>query len=548
MNKTQISFNREAREKVLKGVNIMADAVGSTLGARGQNVAIAKTTPQGQVYERIVLHDGVSVARAIELEDETENMGAQLLKQAAQKQVDEVGDGTTAVMLLAQAIINESHTLIASGVNPMSLRKGLESAADDLTSELERMAKPVRGLKDLKYIATISAEDPELGGLVAETYHKLSKDGVITVEESKSSETLVEHQEGMQLDKGYMHPWFVTNPERMEAILENPYFLITDKSITSLNEFAGFFEQFTKLSRTLVIISPDISGEALPLLIQNKLQGKLAILGIQAPSFGDDQKNILQDIAILTGGKFISTDAGYKFEDLTTDDLGFAEYISATKDETIIVGGRGKKTDVEKRIASIRKTLEHEEGEFDKQRLRSRLGKLTNGVAVIRVGGRTEVEMKERRERALDSVAATHAAMEKGIIPGGEVAYLKVRKILERTQKDVAGLKAVGVKGFSENNLITDKILFKALGRPFQKLLSNADISEVSAALALVGKGEDWGIDVTDGQAKDMVKAGIVDPVLVPIHALQNAVSVAVQIMTTNTVIVPLEKKEHSTV
>lgn len=527
--KTRIISGQEAREKLLTGVNVMADAVASTLGPRGQNVAIEKVTPKGDTWDRRVVHDGVTVARSIQLVDGAENMGAQLLLQASQKQVDVVGDGTTVVMILAQAIINECFKLVATGINPMSLRKGLEDGVKLLTQELESMATPINGLKDLKYIATISAEDEELGEMVAKTLNKIGKDGVITVEESKSADTLVDYQEGMQLDRGIVNPYFVTNAERMEAISENTYLLITDKAVTSFFDIQNFLTEFVKTSKNLVIISPEIGGDALPLLIRNKLEGHISVLCIQAPGFGEDQKNILQDIAILTGGKFISAEAGYKFQDLTVDDLGFAEYVTANKDETIIVGGRGKKEDIQNRITSIQSTLEAEDSDYDKERLRARLGKLTNGVAVIRVGGRTEVEMRERRERVLDSVAATRAAMEKGIVSGGETVYLHVRKMLTEEGREVS---------------LTDSILYRSLAKPFKKLISNADLDEVEIALKLDKKGKNWGADVTDGQVKDMIKAGIVDPVLVSINALHNAVSVAIQIVTTNNIIVPiLEEK-----
>lgn len=524
--KTKILEGHEARLALQKGINKMADAVGSTLSPRGQNVGIAKQVPSGEIYERIILHDGVSVARAIELENEFENFGAQILKQAAQKQVDAVGDGTTVVMILAQAIINECMSLIGSGINPMSLRQGLEEAKKKLIQELETLATPIRGIKDMRYIASISAQDKELGHLIADTLDKVGKDGVITVEESKGPETVMELQEGMQIDKGYAHPWLVTNPERMEAVLENAYFLITDLPITTLAPLAKFFESFVKQSKMLVVISPDISGEALPLFIQNKLEGKLMTLCIQAPSFGEDQKAILQDIAILTGGKYISSDAGYKLEDITPDDLGFAEYITSTKDETIIVGGRGEKEEIKRRAESLRTQLLSLDSEFEEERLRARLGKLTNGVAVIRVGGQTEIEMKERRERVIDAVAATRAAMIKGIVPGGEVVYLHIRKILDKT-------------------ILTDKILYEALYAPFKKLLTNADLSEVEIALSLQGKTKNYGVDVTDGKTKDMIRAQIVDPVLVGINAIENSISVAIQLITTNTLIVPAKENPN---
>lgn len=522
MDKTRVISGIEAQNAILDGVNGMADPVKSTLGPKGSNFGTTKSS-KGEVFERKTLHDGVSVARSIDFLDEKINFSAQIIKEASQNQVDAVGDGTTVVMIIAQAIINEAMQLVASGVHRMSLRKGLEESTELLVKELETMATPVKDKKELEFVATISANDAELGGYIAEAFTTVGVDGVVTCEESKSPETTLEVQEGMQLDKGYMNEWFRTSQEREEAVLENAYFLITDKPITSLVEFSAFFEAFTKLSKNLVVISPDISGEALPLFIQNKMQGKLLTICIQAPSFGEDQKNILQDIAVLTDGKFISQDAGYQFQDLTIDDLGFAESITATKNDTIIVGGRGTKKALNQRIASIKKSMQTvdtgDKSDFDRERMKSRLGKLTNGVAIIRVGGQTEIEMKERRERVLDSIGATRAAMEKGIVAGGEIVYLHIRKLLKDT--------------------ITDRILYKALYEPFKTLITNADLSEIDMALALNGKSKDFGIDVVDGEAKDMIKAGIVDPVLVSMNAIKNAVSVAVQLITTKSFTVP---------
>lgn len=523
MQPTDILFDEQVREKLLKGVRIMEKAVSSTLGPRGRNVAIARSN-RGEVYDRTTLHDGVSVARAIQLQDEFENMGAQLLVEASQKQVDLVGDGTTVVMILARAIIEEYMILIAAGINPMALRMDLEEKIDKLIKALEPLAIPVNPGKELNFVASISAGNTELGEMIAKAFTIVGKDGVVTAENSKSPTTSLEHQEGMQLDKGMLHPWLVTNPDRMEAVLENAYFLITDKPITSFADIQKFLIEFVKMSRQLVIISPDISGDALPLLIQNKLEGKFGVILIQAPSFGEDQKNILQDIAILTGGKFLSQDAGYKFEDLSIDDLGFAESITSTKDETIIVKGRGSKEEIDKRISQIKTQLETEEGDFNIQRLKSRLGKLTNGVVIIRVGGQTEIEMKERRERVLDSIAATRAALEKGIVAGGEVVYLQIREQL--------------------GDSLADKILYKALAKPFDKLVENAGLEPGELRTMLKHKIyrvdiQNAGVDVTTGEIKDMVKAGIVDPVLVSINALKNAISVALQIVMTGTEIVP---------
>ena len=519
---TEVKFRKEAREKLVKGIDIMADAVGSTLGARGRNVAIETATPAGDTYDRKVIHDGVGVARSIELPDHFENMGAALIREASQKQVDEVGDGTTVVMILARAIVKECIQMVDAGINPMSLRRGLETRVKELVTQLEAISAPIKGIDDLNFIATISSEDEFLGKLVADTLFKLGKDGVITAEMSKNADTTVEHQEGMQLEKGWYDPYFMTN-DRGEAVIENAYILVTDKPITSLFPLTKFFEAFIKQSSSLVIISPEISPEPLQMLATNKRVGKLNILPIQAPSFGEDQKNILQDIAVLTGGTLIAEGAGFRFEDVTPAHLGFAASVKADMSATIISGGKGTKESIASRVESIKANLENTESEFDKQRMRARLGKLTSGVAVIRVGGQTEVEMKERRERVLDAIAATKAAMEKGIVPGGEIVFLHIRKYLKDSQE------------------LVDKILYAALYEPFKKLIQNAGLDEVDLAVQLEGKDNNTGVDVTTGEVKDMVAAGIVDPVLVPIHALQNALSVAVQIITTNCVVVPID-------
>lgn len=522
---TKIYRNQEAREKILNGVNKMADAVGSTLGPSGENVGIDNFIPKtGETYDRTILHDGVSVARSIVLPDRAEDFAAQILAESSKKQVDQVGDGTTATMVLAQAIIQEWMQLIAAGIHPMSVRRELEEARDFLVTELESLALPVKTQKELEFVATISANDEELGHMIAKAFKTVGVDGVVTAEVSKSPKTVMEVQEGMQLDKGLLSPYLITNRERLEATLENAYFLVTDKPITYLGDFADFFTAFLKQSQNLVIISPDISGEALPLLIQNKLDRKLNLILIQAPSMGTDQKEILQDIAAITDAKFISEDAAHKFADLIPDDLGFAQSITATQKETIIVGGRGSKKQIDARISSIKKSLEDVDSDFEKERLQARLGKLTNGIAIVRVGGQTEVEMKERRERVLDSIGATRAAMQKGIVPGGEIAYLHIRKDL----------------GYST----VDKFLYKSLYKPFKKLITNADLDEVGLALALAGKGKDYGVDVVTGEVKNLVTAGIVDPVLVPINAIKNAVSVAIQLCTTATLIVPDIREE----
>ena len=493
----------------------MAQAVGTTLGVRGRNVAIAKTNPYGQIYERLVLHDGVSVARSIDLPDEFENMGAQLLKQAAQKQVQDVGDGTTAVIILAQAIITEANKLIAAGINPMSLRSGLEAGSQQLVDWLEKAAIKIENFEQMKQIATISAEDAELGELVAQTVQKMGADGLVAVEQSKNSLTTVEEQTGLQFDKGFAHPLFMTNPERLEATLEDPYLLITDKPINNLEAFREILVAVSKQGYRLVIIAPTIGADALGALVKNKMDGAISCLAILAPSFGSNQQQTLQDIALATGAQFITEQAGHKFEDVELKDLGRAEYITATKGETLIVGGKGDKKILQTRVGEIKLRLEKEDQEFEKELLRQRLARLTSGIAVIRVGGATEVEMLERLERVKDSVLATKSAISGGIVPGGEVIYLQARKEIK------------------------NDILCKALYEPFRVLVTNAGFNDGQ----LYEKLENFvipnkGIDVIDGEVKDMMQAGIVDPVAVPINAIINSVSVAIQLITTGCVIV----------
>jgi len=522
---SKILFDTDARDKIMEGVNILTEAVSMTLGPRGRNVGFCRGDQKGNIFGRDIVHDGVSVARAIELSDEFQNFGAQVVKEAAQKQVDACGDGTTCVVILAQAILQECIQITSTGVNPMGLRKGLEEGVDRLIKELDKHAKPIKTLAEQIQIATISAGDKELGELVGKTLHDIGVDGVVTIEESKSSETTVVRQQGLQFDKGYYHPLFMTDPKEMIAVAENTYVLVTDKDITSLEDMSTLLEAIAGRGATLTIISPNVGGEALPLLIQNKLAGKLLTLAIQAPSFGQNQKNVLQDIALLTDAKFITQDAGHELKDVVMGDLGFAEHITSTKNETIIVGGRGSKKTLSDRVKSIKKQMETEDNEFDQMKLKERYAKLTNGVAVINVGGHTEIEMKERKERVDDSVHATKAAMEKGIVVGGETIFLKIREML--------------------GDSITDKILYRALEKPFNKLVENAGLDAGQLRERLLSYPDlNMGIDVMDSKLKDLMKAGIIDPLLVPQRALYNALSVSIALLTTGALIVPELKED----
>jgi chaperonin GroEL len=522
--RTQIIFDDEAREKIYRGVNLVAKAVGTTLGPRGRNVAIAKADPKGEIYERVVVHDGVTVAKFVDPEDEFENLGAAILRQAAQKQVDEVGDGTTAVIVLAKSIINESLKRIKKGDNPMALRKTFEEGAKKLTNELQKIAMPIKTYEEIKQVATISAEDEELGELIAKTLKTVGKDGVVTVEESKGTETVVEHQEGMQIDKGYFSPYFITDPQTMTATHQNVGVLVTDIPVTNIMELAEFIEkEYAQRSKQLVIIAPDFGGDALPSLVASKLQNIFVTLCVQAPSFGEYQRAILEDISIVTGGRLVSKEAGRSLRDVKIEDIGIAEYVKSTKNATIIVGKKSAKDTIEARVNYLRQQInDPETSEYNREKMRERLAKLSNGVALIKVGGQTEIEMKERKERVLDAVAATRMAMLNGIVPGGEISYLQVR-----------------------DKIFDNPILYDVLEEPFQLLIKNAGIDLSGLEIDMKKIKKNYGIDVIDGKVKDMIKAGIIDPVAVPIQAIKNAVSVAIQLITTNALIVPNRPKDE---
>ena len=514
ITKSQVTFSPQ--DRLIKGVNTLADAVTTTLGPRGKNVAIAHFTADGRVYERLVVHDGVTVAKSIDLEDEVENMGAQLLKQAAQKQVQDVGDGTTVAILLAQNLLKEINLLVAAGANPMELRTKVEEQVKKVVAEIMRLSTPVTTFDQKKYIATVSAEDEALGELVAKVIDEMGTDGLVMVEESKNTTTTVEKQEGMQIDKGFLNQLFMTNPDRNEAVLENPLILVTDRDLNSLVSIRDIIDNCFKNGHKLMIISPNIGMDALGALVENKMRGTLSSLAVQAPSFGNNQKGILGDIALFTGAKFITADAGLSLDNVKMEDLGTCEYVTATKSETLIAGGRGNSAEINKRIEGIKKQIEEETSDFDREKLKERLAKLTTGVAVIKVGGSTEVEMVERLERVKDAKEATKAAIIGGIVPGGEIIYLKAREVLDPSD-----------------------LLYKALSEPFRKLVENAGMN-FGQILERINPTKGLGIDVKDGKIKDMVKEGIIDPTLVSVNALANASSVAIQIATTGAVVTPV--------
>ncbi len=528
----QIKYSSEARELLKQGVDELADAVATTLGPKGRNVALDKKWGAPNV-----VHDGVTVAKEIELDDPFKNMGAALVKEAASKTADVAGDGTTTSTILARTIVDEGILRITAGANPMIMRRGLERAGEFAVAELKKMAKAIKPT-DIANVATISAGDPELGALIAEALNKVGKDGVVSVEEGRGLTTEIEYKEGMEFDKGYASAYFVTNPDKMEAEIENPYILITDKKVSNLQELLPFLENLVKVSKDLVIIADEIEGEALATLVVNKLRGTFNTLAIKAPGFGDRRKEMLEDIAILTGGTVISEDTGIKFENVTPDLCGRADKVWADKENARIIGGKGSPKDLQARIAQIKRAIETITSEFDKEKLQERLAKLSGGVAVINVGAATEVELKDKKERVNDAVSATKAALEEGIVPGGAIALLDIATRMKADQKGSAD----EISGY--------QIVKNALEAPFKKLIENAGFDPGQLiAKARAGAGAGQGFDVLSLESAetaapiDMLKAGIVDPLKVVRAAVQNAISVATMILTTEALITDLPEK-----
>ncbi len=526
-----LKFDSDAREALLKGINVLTEAVAATLGPKGRNVAIDQKFGSPQV-----VHDGVTVAKEIELSDPFENMGAQILKEAASRTNDIAGDGTTTATILAQAIVSEGLKNIQAGSNPMILRRGIEKSVQTLVEELKKISKKITTPEESMQVATISAQNDEIGKLIAQALVKVGKDGVVTVEEGKTMQMGVDYKEGMEFEKGFLSAYFVTDTDKMEASLEDPYILITDKKISAMADLLPFLEKFVAVSKTLVIIADEVDGEALSTLVLNKLRGTFNVLAVSAPGFGDRRRALLEDIAILTGGKVISADTGTKFESVEVEDLGRAGRVTSNKEATLIVDGKGSKKVIDTRISQIRKEISLSDSDFDKEKLSERLAKLTGGVAVINVGAATEVEMKEKKERVIDAVAATKAAIEEGIVPGGEIALLRVVKALD---------KLTG----TEEELVGIKIVKKAVEAPFRRLVENAGLDAGIMLAKVQDLTGNMGIDVYDGEVKDMVKAGIIDPVKVTRSALENAASVAIMVMTTNVLITdkPEEKPQMPT-
>ena len=526
----QIKFSEDARKALVTGVNILANTVVTTLGPKGRNVALDKKWGAPNV-----VHDGVSVDKEIELEDPFENMGAQLVKEAASKTSDVAGDGTTTATLLAQSIINTGFKNVTSGANPMILKIGMEKGVQAVIAEVKKMAKTVKDA-DVAKVATISAQDEKIGTLIAEALAKVGKDGVVTVEEGKGLELSIDYKEGMEFDKGYASAYLVTNAEKMDAEIENPYILITDKKISNMQEFLPFLENFAKISKNLVIIADEIEGEALALLVVNKLKGVFNSLAIKAPGFGDRRKEMLEDIAILTGGKVISEDTGIKLESVTIEDLGRADKVWSDKENTRIIGGKGNKASLTARVAQIKKQIELSTSDFDKEKLQERLAKLAGGVAVINVGAATEVEMKDKKERVNDAVAATKAALEEGIVPGGGVTLLRARNVLLKIKEDLT----------VEDEKIGVGILYKALADPIRWISKNAGADEGWVVKKVEeSKIVDYGFNAMTMEFGSMLEAGIVDPAKVTRSAVQNAASIGMMVLTTEALVTDIpEKKE----
>ncbi len=524
----QLKFSDDARQALVKGVNTLAKAVLITLGPKGRNVALDKKWGGPSI-----VHDGVSVAKEIDLSDPFENMGAQLVKQAASKTNDAAGDGTTTSTAIAAAIVNQGMRHITAGANPMQIKHGIDKGVEVVVAEIAKMSKKIKGSEEIAQIATISAGDAEIGAKIAEALEKVGRDGVVTVEEGKSLTIDIEYTDGMEFDKGYASPYFVTDPAKMEAEMATPYILITDKKISSIQDLLPFLEKFIKVSKNLVILADDIDGEALATLVVNKLRGSFNVLAVKAPGFGDRRKALLEDIAILTGGTVISEDTGRTFENIEVTDLGQAAKVWANKDACRIIDGKGDKKAMAARITQIKTEMDNTTSDYDKEKLQERLAKLAGGVAVIHVGAATEVEMNDRKERVKDAVGATKAAVEEGIVPGGEVTLLRAAKALDTLS--LVGDEKVGLD-----------ILRFALSDPFTKLVRNSGYDEgYYLKIISESKEADYGLNVLTGELGSMLKFGIIDPAKVTRLALVNGASAATMILTTEAMVTeyPEEKK-----
>jgi chaperonin GroEL len=522
-----LQYDEEARKSILKGVNTLADAVKVTLGPKGRNVIIDKSYGAPTVTK-----DGVTVAKEIELEDKFENMGAQMVKEVASKTSDVAGDGTTTATILAQAIFREGAKSVAAGSNPMDVKRGIDKAVEVVVKELKKMSKPTKDAKEIAQVGTISANnDVTIGGIIAEAMEKVGKEGVITVEEAKGLETELEIVEGMQFDRGYLSPYFVTNAEKMEVELEDCLILINEKKISNMKDLLPILEQIAKMGKPLLIISEDIEGEALATLVVNKIRGTLHVAAVKAPGFGDRRKAMLEDIAVLTGGKMISEDMGYKLENTKIEDLGRAKRIIIDKDNTTIIDGAGDRASLQGRVKQIRAQVDETTSDYDREKLQERLAKLVGGVAVIKVGAATETEMKEKKARVEDALNATRAAVEEGIVPGGGVAYLRTLPALDKMKLE--GDEEVGVR-----------IVKKALEEPIKMIANNAGVEGSIVVEKVKEKKGAYGFNAQTDKYEDMIAAGVIDPTKVTRFALQNAASVASLMLTTQCMIADKPKDE----
>jgi chaperonin GroEL len=523
-----IKYDQAAREALLKGVNTLADAVKVTLGPKGRNVILEKSFGSPTVTK-----DGVTVAKEIDLEDKFENMGAQMVKEVASKTSDVAGDGTTTATILAQAIYREGAKLVAAGHNPMELKRGIQKAVETIVQELRKLSKPTKDQKEIAQVGTISANNDEtIGNIIAEAMGKVGKEGVITVEEAKAMETTLEIVEGMQFDKGYISPYFVTNPEKMEVVLDEPLILINEKKISNMKDLLPVLEQVAKMGRSLLIVAEDIEGEALATLVVNKLRGTLKVAAVKAPGFGDRRKAMLEDIGILTGGQMISEELGIKLENIGLKDLGQAKRVVIDKDNTTIVDGAGDKKDIEGRVKQIRTQVEETTSDYDREKLQERLAKLVGGVAVINVGAATETEMKEKKARVEDALNATKAAVEEGIIPGGGVAFIRCISLLDT-------LKLEGAEHFGV------QIVKKALEEPIRWIATNAGYDGSIITEKVKNGSGNFGFDASaERYVDDMMAAGIIDPTKVARTALQNASSVASLLLTTEAMVAEKPKEK----
>lgn len=525
----ELLFHEDARASILRGVNVLANAVKVTLGPKGRNVVIEKS-----FGAPLVTKDGVTVAKEIELANKFENMGAQMVKEVASKTNDDAGDGTTTATVLGQAIFREGVKIVSAGHNPIQVKRGIDKAVEQVTAELKKLAKPVKDKNEIAQVGTISANnDKALGDLIAEAMDKVGREGVITVEESKTAETELTVVEGMQFDRGYLSPYFITNAERMEAVLENAYVLIYDKKISSMKDLIGILETVAKQGRPLLIIAEDVEGEALATLVVNKLRGTLQVAAVKAPGFGDRRKAMLEDIAILTGGNVISEELGNKLEAATANDLGHAKRIVIDKDNTTIIDGSGKKADINGRVAQIKAQVEETTSDYDKEKLKERLAKLVGGVAVIHVGAPSEVEMKEKKARVEDALNATRAAVEEGIVAGGGTALIRAAQTLDPAK-------------FAEEDRFGAQIIKRACEEPLRQIAANGGLDgAIVLDRVLNNKTASFGYNALSDEYVDLVKAGVIDPVKVVRCALQNAASVASLMLTTETMIAEAPKKDE---